>query len=141
MGALDDIDFYWEQEDLVSAFPNPDPKPRLHQMSQDRERRAVQRKWKDKNGDDIPYPNLGNGHLVNILLRLRRFSQDLAEKEAARHGFVLFSDGWEACKAPAWDGLIEELRSRGNLFETAADLIVTCDSIAKEKVIRKGVRR
>lgn len=129
---------------LAGVFPHPDPKKRLEEIAEEKRekarRRAMRRVWRTKEGDEIPYSNIDNKHLVNILLMLRRSSQEKAEKEASTLGLELVDDnGWKACKPAAWDGLVEELESRGDWFGKAIELIENCDTIKKAEVIRRAI--
>lgn len=132
MGALDDID-------LVAAFPHPNPKDRFREMKEDSARRAKEGVWKTKKGDSVPYANLKSDHLVNILLQLRRSAKESAESEASTLSLRLGPDGWKACKPDAWDGLLHELRSRGGILVTAADLLE--DNVFNEETIRDVFRK
>lgn len=136
MGALDDID-------LVAAFPHPNPKERIQEriqeMKEGQARRAKAGVWKTGKGDSVPYQNLKSDHLVNILLQLRRSAKESAESEASTLGLRLGPDGWKACKPDAWDGLLHELRSRGGILVTAADLLE--DNVFNEETIRDVFRK
>ena len=129
MGALDDIDFT-----LADLFPHPEPKEWHRQVKEDRARAAKKGAWITKGGDFVPYPNLKADHIVNILLQLRRKAKENAEEEASTLGLELGPDGWKACKPDEWEGLLQELKSRGGILELTAELLE--DDVFNEETIR-----
>ena len=87
------------------------------------ERRALERVWRTKEGQDIPYPKLDPGHLLHILMWMRRLSQERAQEAADKEGAQLGHGGWKARQHPAWSGLLEEARRRSPAVATVANLI------------------
>ena len=134
MSSADDLDDLFE--DLVTK-----PPPDLFGMvRRDRERRAQARLWLTEDGREIPYDQLGNKHLVNALMWLRRKAQHEAEQEAARLHLVLASDGWRACTPPEWENLLLEGYSRGGQVANAMQLIDGPQHL-DEDMIRRAIRR
>lgn len=85
--------------------------------------RALARVWRDSGGEDIPYEKISNLHLANILLLLRRKSQETAQFAASKQHLTLSSAGWTLRKHPQWDSLIEEAKGRGSRMATIATLL------------------
>jgi len=106
-----------------------------------RDRRlAEDRIWMTKEGDEIPFAKLDPGHLLHILLWLRRRSQEKAQDAAQKDGVRLGPGGWRARKAPEFDGLMEEARRRrGKLLEWA-ERIDTSDEV-DEAAVKRAARR
>jgi len=123
---------------LSALFPHPNPKQQIQQWHEDRARATKRGEWMTKDGT-VPFPNLANDHLVNILLMLRRQAQDKAEAEALELDLELGSDGWKACKPDEWDGLLSELKSRGGILELTAELLE--DDVFNEETIRSVFRK
>lgn len=99
-----------------------------------RRRLPEERIWRTKEGDEIPYAQLDPGHLINILLWLRRRSLEKAQEVARRDGVVLGPDGWLARKAPDFDGLLEEARRRRGRVLEVAELIASRKPVDEEAV-------
>lgn len=104
------------------------------------EEQARRRVWRPKEGPEVPYEALGDGHLVNILLMMRRRSQVKAQDAAQEVHLTLGPGGWRLRKHPQWDGLVEEGRRRGGPVARAVDLIDSDDRL-DEGVIRAGIPR
>jgi hypothetical protein len=102
--------------------------------------RAQNRVWRTKEGGDIPYDSLDNGHLVNVLLLLRRKAQETAQCAASRQSLLLGPGGWRLRKHPQWDGLVEEARRRGPRMLAIADLLDS-NSRIDEGTIRAAIPR
>jgi hypothetical protein len=100
------------------------------------------RVWRTKEGRDIPYSQLDSGHLLNILMWLRRRSLEKAQDVAHRDGVRLGPDGWRARKAPDFDGLLEEARRRRGRVMEVAELIASGKEIdeAAVKVVARKLR-
>ena len=86
-------------------------------------RRALERKWRTSKGQDIPYSGLDPGHLLNILMWMRRVSQERAQEAASKEGAQLGYGGWKARQHPAWSGLLEEAKRRAPMVANAANVI------------------
>ena len=106
----------------------------------DREKRADARIWLCRDGREIAYDKLGDRHLVNILMWLRRRAQSEAEKEAESLHLKLAADGWRACMPPEWENLVEEGYSRGGMIANAMSLIDSGHAL-DEDLIRNAIRR
>lgn len=74
---------------------------------------VVDKTWTTLDGRKIPYSQLADDHLLNILSMLRRQAQDRAQKLAAKDGAVLGPRGWRTCRMPAYDSLLAEAHRRG----------------------------
>ena len=130
--------------DLEDLFGDPeDPQPQAVDLFgivlRDRERRARARMWLAQDGREIAYDKLGNKHLINILMWLRRQAQAEAEREAGALHLTLSTDGWRACTPPEWTFLIEEALSRQGMVANAAQLIDGPQGL-DEEMIRRAIR-
>jgi hypothetical protein len=102
--------------------------------------RALNRVWRTKEGGDLRYDQIDSAHLVNILLLLRRKSQETAQHAASKVHLLLGPTGWRLRKHPAWDGLIEEAKRRGPKMIAVADLLEAATPPA-EAIIRAAIPR
>jgi hypothetical protein len=116
---MDHEDIQWEEEiAFIGAWlqANPESKP-----LDDREVQAEMKVWTTQDGRRIAYCDLTDKHLINLLFFLRRNAMERAAEETKRAGvYVEEDDAWQQAKPPAWDGLIDEGKSRGGKMALAA---------------------
>jgi hypothetical protein len=99
-----------------------------------RRRHRAERIWVTKEGDEIPYSELDPGHLINILMWMRRHSMKKAQEVAHRDGVVLGPDGWLVRKHKIFDDLLEEARRRRGRVLEVAELIASRKAVDEEAV-------
>jgi hypothetical protein len=99
-----------------------------------------ERIWVTKEGDEIPYAELDPGHLINILMWLRRRSMQKAQDVAGKDGVALGPDGWLVRKSPQFDDLLEEARRRRGRVLQVAELIASRKEV-DEEAIKRVARR
>jgi hypothetical protein len=95
--------------------------------------------WVTSEGQSLLYHELGDSHLVNILLLQRRAAWQRIQKEAGPD-VLLDPCAWRLKKTSKWDGLIQELRSRGEPMTYFAD-VIEADEAPDEKKIRRVMDR
>jgi len=95
--------------------------------------------WVTAQGEHIPYHELDDSHLVNILLLKRRAAWERVQKEAGPD-VLLDPCAWRLKKYSKWDGLIKELRRRGDPMMYFAD-VIEADEAPDEKKIRRVMDR
>ena len=131
----------WEEEAMSSEMAfigtwlqaKPGAKP-----LDDQEVLAELKVWQAQDGRRIPYPDLEDGHLLNLLLFLRRTALQRAAEETKKAGvLVTETEAWKACKPEAWDGLVAEGVSRGGMVGMAAERI---DEGIPENLLRSMVK-
>lgn len=131
----------WEEEALSSEMAfignwlqaNPNAKP-----LDDQEVQAEMKVWTAQDGRRIPYAELEDGHLLNLLLFLRRTSLQRAAEETKQAGVsVSETEAWKACKPPSWEGLVAEGMSRNGMVGLAAERI---DEGFPENLLRSMVK-
>lgn len=93
-----------------------------------------------REGDEVSYDLIDDRHLVNILMWLRRQSQQRAQQAADEAGLELGPSGWRLRRHPQFDSLVAEARRRGGQVAAAAALIDSPDPL-DEEVVRQGVPR
>jgi len=104
----------------------------------DQEIQAENKMWTAQDGRRIPYSELEDGHLLNLLLFLRRTSLQRAAEETKQAGVsVSETEAWKACKPPAWEGLVAEGMSRNGMTGLAAERI---DEGIPENLLRSMVK-
>jgi hypothetical protein len=84
---------------------------------------AARRVWVALSKNTFNYDAITDGHLLTILIRLRKSAQKEAQELADMDGVLLGPTGWLACKPPEWNALMQEASTRGRRFFGLASLL------------------